>query len=74
MNDVSVITLDDDKDYVVLEKIDNYLIVFEEDNPQNVLFASYDEESQCLKKVTSKSTLTDLYLAFCERHPEYKTV
>ncbi len=77
MNDeVSVIKLDDNQDYVVLEKItmqnQDYLILFLEEDPRKIMFVSYDEKEKTVTEVTSKPILNNLYVQFYQRHPEYQ--
>ena len=77
MNDeVSVIKLDDNQDYVVLEKItmqnQDYLILFLEEDTRKIMFVSYDEKEKTVTEVTSKPILNNLYVQFYQRHPEYQ--
>ena len=58
MNDEITILTIDDKDYVVLEKINKefheYLILFEENNPQNILLVEYYKNASQIEEIEDR--------------------
>ena len=72
--EVTVLTLDNGKQYVVLEKIkyngQEYLILFNEENPRELLYGEY--LNQEITEVTNPNLIKDLTGEFFLRHPEYQ--
>ena len=76
MNDeITVLTIDE-KDYVVLEKIlkdvHEYLILFEEENPKNILLVEYYKNASQIEEIEDKDLKIMLLEEFFKRHPELK--
>ena len=74
---VSVLTLDNGKEYAVLEKIinnnHNYLILFEENNPKNVVIAElYEGKDPYIELNLEDEIIKEVLQIFVEKHPEYK--
>lgn len=75
---VSVITLDDNIDYVVLEKITfdshEYLILFEDEKPDHIVIAELLEEEQdsFIETVEDDELTIKILDEFFKRHPEFK--
>ena len=76
MNDEITVMTIDDKDYVVLEKIlkdvHEYLILFEEENPKNILLVEYYKNASQIEEIEDKDLKIMLLEEFFKRHPELK--
>ena len=76
MNDeVTVLTIDN-IDYIVLEKItkdeNEYLILFEEDNPKNILIVEYFKKTSQVAEIDDVKLKNEIFEEFFKRHPEVK--
>ena len=74
MNDeVTVLTIDN-IDYIVLEKItkdeNEYLILFEEDNPKNILIVEYFKKTSQVAEIDDAKLKNEIFEEFFKRHPE----
>ena len=73
--EITVLTIDD-KDFVVLEKIikdiHEYLILFEEENPKNILLVEYYKNSSQVEEIEDKNLKLMLLEEFFKRHPDLK--
>ena len=74
MNDEITVMTIDDKDYVVLEKIlkdvHEYLILFEEDNPKNILLVEYYKNASQIEEIENKDLKIMILEEFFKRHPD----
>ncbi len=74
-DEITILTIDD-IDYVVLEKIlkdvHEYLILFEEDNPKNILLVEYYKNASQIEEIEDKDLKIMLLEEFFRRHPELK--
>ena len=74
MNDeVTVLTIDN-IDYIVLEKItkdeNEYLILFENDNPKNILIVEYFKKTSQVAEIDDTNLKNEIFEEFFKRHPE----
>ncbi len=76
MNDEITVMTIDDKDYVVLEKIlkdvHEYLILFEEENPKNILLVEYYKNASQIEEIENKDLKIMILEEFFKRHPDLK--
>ena len=76
MNDEITIMTIDDKDYVVLEKIlkdvHEYLILFEEENPKNILLVEYYKNASQIEEIENNDLKIMILEEFFKRHPDLK--
>ncbi len=76
MNDEITIMTIDNKEYVVLEKIvkesHEYLILFEENNPKNIVLCEYFKNSCEIAIIDEEETKIYIFEEFFRRHPELK--
>ena len=74
MNDEITVMTIDDKDYVVLEKIlkdvHEYLILFEEENPKNILLVEYYKNASQIEEIENKDLKIMILEEFFKRHPD----
>ena len=74
MNDEITIMTIDDKDYVVLEKIlkdvHEYLILFEEENPKNILLVEYYKNASQIEEIENNDLKIMILEEFFKRHPD----
>ena len=76
MNDeVTVLTIDN-IDYIVLEKImknkNEYLILFEDENPKNILIVEYFKKTSQVAEIDDTNLKNEIFEEFFKRHPEVK--
>lgn len=73
---VSVLTLEDGKDYVVLEQIKqeshDYLILFEDENPQNIVVAEFYSGKESYIELIEEDLKYQIIKEFFHRHPEFQ--
>ncbi len=74
---VSVLTLEDGKDYVVLEQIKkekhDYLILFEDENPKNIVVTEfYSGEESYVELIEEEELKYNIIEEFFQRHPEFQ--
>ena len=76
MNDEITVMTIDDKDYVVLEKIlkdvHEYLILFEEENPKNILLVEYYKNDSQIEEIENNDLKIMILEEFFKRHPDLK--
>ncbi len=76
MNDEITVMTIDDKDYVVLEKIlkdvHEYLILFEEENPKNILLVEYYKNASQIEEIENNDLKIMILEEFFKRHPDLK--
>ncbi len=76
MNEEITILTIDNIDYVVLEKIlkneHEYLILFEEENPKNILLVEYYKKSSQVEEIEERKLKVEIFEEFFRRHPEFK--
>ena len=74
MNDEITILTIDEKDYVVLEKIvkelHEYLILFEEDDPKNIMLVEYYKKTSQVEEIVNKDLKVMILEEFFKRHPD----
>ncbi len=74
MNDEITILTIDEKDYVVLEKIvkelHEYLILFEEDDPKNIMLVEYYKKTSQVEEIVNNDLKMMLLEEFFKRHPD----
>ncbi len=72
---VTVITLEDNKNYVVLDKIiiddKSYLILALEDNPKLIIAVAFLEESKSVEPIKNQEILNQVLKEFASKHPEF---
>ena len=76
MNDEITVMTIDEKDYVVLEKIlkdvHEYLILFEEENPKNILLVEYYKNASQIEEIENNDLKIMILEEFFKRHPDLK--
>ena len=72
---VSVLTLDDQKEYIVLEQITKeehtYYIIFENENPKNVQVIEVFDNKEFIV-IDEEPLKTNIFKEFFKRHPEFQ--
>lgn len=73
--EVTILTMDN-IDYVVLEKINKdekeYLILFEDENPKNILIVEYFKKTSQVAEIDDANLKNEIFEEFFKRHPEVK--
>ena len=71
--EVTILTIDN-IDYIVLEKIakegKEYLILFEDENPKNILIVEYFKKTSQVAEIDDAKLKNEIFEEFFKRHPE----
>ena len=76
MNDEITVLSIENIDYVVLEKIEKenheYLILFEDENPKNILLVEYFKKTSQVEEIEDQKLINEIFTEFFNRHPDIK--